>query len=160
VAERADIELVLTRLASAPTRFATLLGKLEAADAVASATEAGGWSPAVTLARVRAAQDILEPRILFVLVRDNPPLIGYEEARWEEVMRYRTLPVSDSLQAMRIRRGELVRALRALDLEDWDRPGTHEVRGPMTVLEIAQQIADLEDDHLAQIDWTGEALGG
>jgi hypothetical protein len=159
VADRNAIEAVIARLAAAPAQFASLLGKLEAADAVASAPP-GELSPAEALARVRAVTDILEPRILYVLVRDNPPLIGYEEARWEEIMRYRTLPVSDSLQSMRLRRNELVRALKALDFEEWDRAGTHEVRGPMTVLEIVEQIADLEADHLAQIERASGASGG
>jgi hypothetical protein len=159
VADRNAIEVVIARLASSPAKFGSLLGKLEAADAVASAAP-GEMSPAETLARVRAANDILEPRILYVLVRDNPPLIGYEEGRWEEIMHYRTLPVSDSLQSMRLRRNELVRALKALDPEEWERAGTHEVRGPMTVLEIAEQIADLEDHHLAQIERASGAFGG
>jgi hypothetical protein len=97
---------------------------------------------------------------MYVLVRDNPPLIGYEEARWEEIMRYRTLPVSDSLQTMRLQRAELVRALKALNVEEWDRAGTHEVRGPMTVLEIAEQVAGFEDDYLAQVERSGGTLGG
>lgn len=159
MADPNQIEHVLARLASAPARLASLLGKLEAADAVASAAP-GELSPADVLARVRAANDILVPRILYVLVRDNPPLIGYEEGRWEEVMRYRTLPVSDSLQTLRLQRSELVRALKALDPEEWDRAGTHEVRGPMTVLEIADQIAGLEEDYRAQIERAGGALGG
>jgi hypothetical protein len=159
VADPNQIETVLARLASAPAKFASLLGKLEAADAVASAPP-GELSATDALARVRATNDILVPRIMYVLVRDNPPLIGYEEGRWEEVMRYRTLPVSDSLQTMRLQRAELVRALKALDVEEWDRAGTHEVRGPMTVLEIAEQIASIEDDHLARVERAGRALGG
>ena len=159
MADRKEIESVLGRLASAPGKFAAQIGKQEAADAVATATP-GELSPGDALARVRAANDILVPRILYVLVRDNPPLIGYEEGRWEEVMRYRTLPVSDSLQTLRLQRAELVRALRALDPEEWDRAGTHEVRGPMTVLEISEQIAGLEEDYLAQIERAGGALGG
>ena len=159
MADRNEVESVLERLASSPTEFARLIGKQEAADAVASAAP-GELSPADALARVRAANDILVPRILYVLVRDNPPLIGFEEGRWEEVMHYRTLPVSDSLQTLRLQRAELVRALRALKPEEWDRAGTHEVRGPMSVLEIAAQIAGLEEDYLAQIEHSGGALGG
>jgi hypothetical protein len=149
---------VLERLAASPAKFTALLGRLEAADAVASAPQ-GELSPAEALARVRAVNDILEPRILYVLVRDNPPLIGYEEARWEDLMRYRTLQLSDSLQTLRLRRAELVRALRALGPDQWDRTGVHEVRGPMTVLEIAEQIADIEEEHLARIERAGGAFG-
>ena len=106
--DNAQIDSVLNRLAAAPGKFASLLSKLEAADAIASAPE-GEWSPAEVLAHLRAANDILEPRIFHVLVRDDPPLIAYDETRWREVGRYDTLPVTDSLQVMRLRRAELVR---------------------------------------------------
>lgn len=150
MADRTEIDEVIARLAAAPAHFAELLSRLEDADSVAS-SGAGEWSPSEVLAHVRAANDILEPRIFFVLVRDNPPLVGYDDTRWLEVARYKTLPVTDSLQSMRLRRHELVRALQGLAPEEWESTGNHEVRGPMSVLEIARQITEHEDDHLAQL---------
>jgi len=141
----------LSKLASAPGRFAALLSSLEDADSVDTSDE-GEWSPVRVFAHLRAANAILEPRILFVLVRDNPPLVGYDDTRWLEVARYDTLPVTESLESMRLHRAELIHALRGISLEDWERTGTHEVRGPMTVLEIAKQLVEHEEDHLAQIE--------
>jgi hypothetical protein len=103
------------------------------------------------MSHLRAANDILEPRLYQVLVRDSTPLIGFDERRWLEVARYDSLPVNDLLHTMMLKRKELVHALRGLSPEDWLRTGTHEVRGPMSVLDIAGQIADHEDEHLAQI---------
>jgi hypothetical protein len=151
LAERDEIEGVLNRLASAPGKFAALLSSLEDADSVDNSNEPE-WSPARVFAHLRAANAILEPRILFVLVRDNPPLVGYDDTKWLEVARYASLPVTESLESMRLHRAELINALRGIPLEDWERTGTHEVRGPMSVLEIARQIAEHEDDHLAQIE--------
>jgi hypothetical protein len=67
------------------------------------------------------------------------------------VLGYVKLPVTDLLQTMAWRRKELVNALRNVSPEDWERSGIHEVRGPMTVYELATQIAEHEDEHLAQI---------
>jgi hypothetical protein len=150
-----EIEQILSRLASAPARYAAALSRLEDADSVAGGSERatpGDWSPPEVFAHVRAAQDILEPRIFYTLVNETPPLLAYDERRWAEIARYATLPVIESLEMMRLRRNELVRALRGIAPEDWERSGTHEVRGPMTVMEIARYIADHEDEHVAQIE--------
>jgi signal transduction histidine kinase len=150
LAQEDEINEVIEKLASAPVRIAALLSRLEDADSVDSSEE-DGWSPQRVFAHLRAANAILEPRIYFVLVRDNPPLVGYDDTRWLEVARYASLPITDSLESMRLRRSELVHMLRHISPEEWDRTGTHEVRGPMTVLEIAQQIIEHEEDHLEQI---------
>jgi DinB superfamily len=143
-------ERLIGRLAAAPGHFYELLARLEDADSVTN-VEDGEWSPHEVVAHLRAANDILEPRILQVLVRPNTPLIGFDEALWLDVLGYATLPITDLLQTMMWRRKELVHALRGVPPEAWERTGTHEVRGPMIVFELATQIADHEDEHLAQI---------
>ena len=151
MAQSEQITQLLSRLASAPARFAAAISRLEDADSVTSA-QAGEWSPVEVLAHVRASHDIIEPRIYYIVVRDEPPLLAYDDARWAEVARYASLPVIESLEAMRLRRNELVRTLRGLSEADWQRTGTHEIRGQMTVLQIAEQIADHDDEHIAQIE--------
>ncbi len=146
-----QITQVLSQLASAPARFASALSRLEDADSVTSA-QAGEWSPVEVLAHVRASHDIIGTRVYYILVRDNPALLAYNDGRWAEVARYASLPVIESLEAMRLRRNELVRALSDLADGDWERIGTHEVAGPITVLQIAVQIADHDDEHIAQIE--------
>ena len=143
-------EMLVSRLAAAPAHFQALLARLEDADSVTAAT-AGEWSPHEVVAHMRAANDILEPRVFQVLVRPNTPLIGFDEDRWLQVLGYSKLPVTDLLQTMAWRRRELVNALRNVAPEDWERSGIHEVRGPMTVFELATQIAEHEQEHLAQI---------
>jgi hypothetical protein len=151
LASKDDVEQVLARLEAAPARFASILGRLEDADAITT-SEPGEWSPLEVLAHVRAANDIIEPRIFYTLVGDRPPLAGYDDAVWRQVARYTTFPITDTLETMRLRRKGLLHALRGIAPEDWDRVGNHEVRGPMTVLELAQQVADHEDEHIAQIE--------
>ena len=151
MADRDEVQSILSTLASAPGRFAALLSRLEDADSVESGSD-GEWSAAQVFSHLRAANAILEPRIYFVLVRDNPPLVGYDDTRWMQVARYGSLPITDSLESFRLHRAELINMLRGIELEEWERTGTHEVRGPMTVLEIARQIIDHEEEHLVQIE--------
>ena len=151
MAEREEIGALLERLASAPGRYAAALSRLEDADSVVG-SQPGEWSPAEIFAHVRASSDILEPRIMMVLVRDNPQLLAYDERKWSEVARYTHLPLIDSLELMRLRRRELVAALSAIALDDWERVGAHEIRGPQSVLNLARHIADHDDEHIAQIE--------
>ena len=147
-----EITELLSRLESAPARFASALARLEDADSVAQ-VEPGARPPAEVLAHARAAQDILEPRIYYILVRGgNTPLIVYDEHRWVEVARYTQLPLTELLAAMRHKRKELVHMLRNITPEEWDMTGTHEVKGPMSVFEIASFIADQDDLHLREIE--------
>jgi hypothetical protein len=151
LANQEDVTELLNRLASAPGRYAAALSRLEDADSVVG-SQPGEWSPAETFAHVRASCDILEPRIMMVLVRDNPQLLAYDDAKWSELARYTHLPLIDSLELMRLRRKELVGTLSAINLEGWERAGTHEMSGPQTVLDIARHIADHDDEHITQIE--------
>lgn len=153
MSDSAEIDELIGRLESAPGRFAEVLARLEDADSVTMAPD-GEWSPSEVFAHLRAANDILEPRMYQILVRDATPLIGFDEREWLRVARYGSQRVTDLLHTMMLKRKELVHALRGLAPEDWERTGTHEVRGPMSVLEIARQIADHEDEHIAQIKAT------
>ncbi len=146
-----EIAELLARLAAVPARFATACGRFEEADAVVHPA-AGEWSPAEVLAHLRASHDITEPRILAILARDNPPLPAFDERRWQEVARYVALPMTQSLETLRLRRHELVRALRGLPAAAWMRIGLHEERGPLTVLEIARDIAAHDEEHCVQVE--------
>ena len=158
MANQEEITELLDRLASAPGRYAAALSRLEDADSVVG-SQPGEWSPAETFAHVRASCDILEPRIMMVLVRDNPQLLAYDDAKWSEAARYTHLPLIDSLELMRLQRKELVGTLSEITIEDWERAGTHEMSGPQTVLDIARHIADHDDEHIAQIEEAGRRGG-
>ena len=149
-----EIEQVLSRLASAPGRFASALARLDDADSVTSIGP-GEWSPAEILAHVRASHAILEPRLLYILVRDNPPLPAYDDRRWAEVARFAALPITASLETMSLQRKELVFALRGVPASGWDRTGAHEVDGPVSLYQLSRRIADHDDEHCAQIEEIG-----
>ena len=146
-----EIDELLSRLATAPGRFAAALSRLDDADSVTGARP-GEWSPAEVLAHLRASHAILEPRLLQMLVRDNPPLPAFDERRWLEVARFAALPITASLEVMSLQRKELIYALRGLSAADWERQGTHETGVPLTVYGLARQIADHDDEHSEQIE--------
>ncbi|MDQ6695360.1 MAG: DinB family protein [Chloroflexota bacterium] len=149
-----QIEDILTRLGAAPARFTrAFYGFEEAKSSNGKVHELNDeWSPTEVLAHVRASNDIMEARLFSILVRDDPHMLAYDDQRWRDVAQYNSLPPSESLEIMRLRRKELVNALRAISQEDWTRTGTHELSGTQSLIDIAMRIADHEDEHCAQIE--------
>lgn len=117
----------------------------------------GGWSAAQVLAHLRASDDILAQRLLQIAVRDEPFLPSLDERRWKEVAGYGELPAEQLIDGFAMRREELLFALGRLPLSSWSRTGTHEERGPVTLLTVAQTLVAHEQEHLEQIE---SALGG
>lgn len=112
----------------------------------------GGWSAVATLAHLRASDDILTPRLMQIAVRDEPFLASLDERRWQEVAGYAELPAQQLVDGFRARREELLFALGRLPLSSWQRTGTHEDRGRVTLLELAQGLAEHELEHVEQIE--------
>jgi hypothetical protein len=146
-----EIAAMVERLAQTPHRLAAAAaGKSPAELAAAPADDE--WSPLAVLAHLRASDDILAPRLLMMLVRDEPPLPSFDERRWAELMGYDEHEFQELLAAFTFKRAELVHALRRLSQSDWQRGGTHDVSGWITLPDILRHLADHEDEHCRQIE--------
>ena len=87
-----------------------------------------------------------------VLARDNPPLPAFDERRWVEVAGYAGVPPESHLASIVNRWIELVQLLRGLPAAAWQRTGTHEVAGKITLEQIVAHIVGHAEEHIAQID--------
>ena len=67
--------------------------------------------------------------------------MGYADSDFQEL-----------LAAFTFRRAELVRVLRRLTANDWERVGQHETHGRLTLLELLRHLADHEVEHCEQIE--------
>lgn len=142
---------LVSALAGFPARLAALVrGRDDRTLRARPAPEA--WSALEVLAHLRSSDAILAPRLYQMLVRESPPLPGFDERRWAEVAGYADLPVSLLLESYAARRAELVAMLRRLSAADWQRTGRHEERGEITMVDVARWIADHEAEHLAQLE--------
>ena len=150
-AEQTEREVVLARLAAIPARIARTVEGWDAAQ-LAAPPHAGEWPAQAIPAHLRAADDILAPRAFMVLVRDNLPLASYDERRWGAIAGYGQADFRASLALYTARRAELVGALQRLAPGDWLRSGTHETRGPVTLLDLMCGLADHEEEHAAQLE--------
>jgi hypothetical protein len=112
----------------------------------------GEWSPAEVLAHLRAADDIQAMRAYMILTRDEPPLPAFDERVWSQVAGYLTLHPRASLDLYFRRRIELGYALRAVNAAAFDRAGMHEALGRLTLRALLENLAEHEEDHVAQLE--------
>ena len=149
--ERNGIDDLVERLAATPGRIAALAAGRSPEELSASPGD-GEWSAVAILAHVRASDDILSPRLVAILVREEPTLPAFDDRRWGEVMGYAESDFQELLATFTFRRAELVRVLRQLSPSDWERAGVHEARGRITLQETLRHLVEHEVEHCVQLE--------
>lgn len=144
----AEIEAVIEGLASAPARVKEYLRLL---DDRATEPFQDGWSAAEVFLHIRAADAIISPRVMHILVRDNPVLPSWDERRWGEIWHGAGLPLEKQLTHFALGREQLVSVLRPLTPEEWQRAGNHEKRGRQTIEDVVHGLVEHEEEHIEQM---------
>lgn len=151
MAGQEEIDELLFRLSDVPLRIARAVeGYNETA--LHTASVEGEWSAADILAHMRASDAIVAYRAYVLLTRDNPTLLAYDERHWAEVARYVESNFRSSLALYALHRAEMVNMLRHTNLEDWQRAGLHEERGPVSLLDVVTSLVEHEEEHCAQLE--------
>ena len=148
-----QIDNLLRRLSDVPSRISHSVARLSEAEKHTNLSNCE-WSAAEILAHLRASDDIVAYRLYVILVRDNPALPAYDERRWAEIAGYAQADFESSLKTYTLRRTELVKMLRQVALDDWKRFGTHEVKGIISLLDVATSLVEHEEEHCLQLEAT------
>lgn len=148
--DSAQIEATLRALGATPLRLQALAAG--SPEPKWRAQPAGaGWTAIEALAHVRAADEILAPRLTQIAVHTEPFLLALDERRWADVVDYTRLTPTQLAHGLAARRKELLHWLRRLPAAGWRRTGIHETQGPLTLLGAAQHLTAHEAEHLDQI---------
>jgi hypothetical protein len=146
-----DLDRLVARLAAIPERIThTVKGWSEIQLHASPSLDA--WSAAEVFAHMRACDDINAYRVYAILARDNPPLVAYDERRWENVVGYAQTDFHASLATFMLKRAELIDLLRRMAPADWQRGGDHEELGPLSIAKLLSGVAGHEEEHCAQIE--------
>jgi DinB superfamily len=151
MAAQGEIDELLFRLSDVPLRIARAIEGYDET-ALRTVSAEGEWSVVDILAHIRASDEIVVHRVYVLLVRDTPTLLAYDERHWAEVARYALSDFRTSLALYVLRRAELVNMLHYIHLEDWQRTGLHEVRGPVSLLDIVASMVEHEEEHCSQLE--------
>jgi hypothetical protein len=151
---------LLVALMIAPKRFMLLERRLSVVQLNHRASE-DDWSVNDVLAHVRACADTWGKSIAAMLERDHPTLRYVSPRSWMKKSGYRELAYRESLRAYIEQRTALVKRLKQLRPEDWQRHAlfTGTTRGhDQTVTSYVERITAHELEHCKQLDSLHQAL--
>src|SRR5215469_18764904 len=109
------------------------------------------WSVAEVLAHLAEGEITSSWRYRQMLEHDGCSLPGYDQNLWNRLGSYSTRKPETSLELFRLLRETNLQMFERLTPEEWQKRGVHTERGPMTVHDLAVQIAGHDINHLAQI---------
>ncbi len=107
------------------------------------------WSIVEILAHVRACADVWTFSMYAMLTENQPNLPLLDERRWAKTLGYAALTFETSFNTFAAQREDLVRTLRGLSPEQWERSGQIEGRNH-SVFSQARRMALHEVEHLTQ----------
>lgn len=148
------IEQILTLLAAAPPRIATITASLAPAQLHATPNP-GEWSANDVLAHLRSCADVWGDCISTILTRDEPSIRAVNPRTWIKGTDYLEQEFQPSFDAYAAQRAELIALLELLPQEDWSRQATVTGAGkPLvrTVHTYAEWLAIHERPHVRQIE--------
>ena len=109
------------------------------------------WSMNDILAHLRACSDLWTHSIYAMLAEHQPAFSDIDERKWAKVTRYAELPFGDSFQVFSLQRENLLRVLKALPFESWERSGIIFER-KHTVFTQTRRLAKHEGEHCEQME--------
>ncbi len=126
--------------------------QLKAAAESAGEPAEGEWSAAQVLAHMASAENLWLER-LNLLLREKEPRIrpGVSDKTRQIQDQLMDGTVADNLDAFNTARGEIVSLLMGLSLRDWERTGTHDVNGEISIADVVESIVDHDAEHIEQI---------
>jgi uncharacterized damage-inducible protein DinB len=108
------------------------------------------WSANDILAHLRSCADLWTHSIYAMLAENEPVFSDIDERKWAKVTRYAELSFADSLHAFSLQRQQLLRVLKALSFESWERSAIIFER-KHTVFTQTRRMAKHEAEHCEQM---------
>ena len=108
------------------------------------------WSANDILAHLRSCADLWTHSIYAMLAENEPAFSDINERKWAKVTRYDELSFAESLQAFSLQRENLLRVLKALPFDAWERSAIIFER-KHTVFTQTRRMAKHEAEHCEQI---------
>lgn len=112
----------------------------------------GKWSIRQVVCHLADFEPIYADRMKRVLVEENPTLFGGDPDVFAGGLHYDKRDVREELELIRIVRSQMVRILKAMDLEDFQRTGVHSEAGPLTLETLLERITGHIPHHLKFIE--------
>jgi hypothetical protein len=110
------------------------------------------WSVSEILAHLAEAEVSCFWRYRQMIEHNGSSIIPFDQDLWYKLGEYPSRDPHESLQLFRLMRDANLRMFDQLSAEQWKLGGVHAERGPMTIADLARQMAGHDVNHVAQIE--------
>ena len=127
--------------------------KGQAESVLARRPDTKNWAAKEIICHLRDTEEAFNSRFELIVAMDtDPKLVGSSADRMAEERQYLRNDAVEAIGAFRRRREENIDYLRQLTPAQWDKGGTHPVRGRMTIDTFLTLMAWHDDNHLDQLE--------
>ncbi len=123
------------------------------------AAKAGRWSIQEVVLHLSDAEAAFSDRIRRIIAEDNPVLMAWDENRFAERLAYKEQSAEDAVTLFSLGRKQLVKVLRGLPAEAFERTGRHSERGEQSLKVVLGFAVWHLDHHLKFINAKRELFG-
>lgn len=120
---------------------------------------AGKWSTLEVVGHLCDSEQVYADRTKRAIAMERPLLIGYDETLFAARLNYHARDAAEEAALMRLVRKQMLRTLRTLPADAWERPAVHSERGLLTVKQLVQSAVGHLRHHLPFILEKRRALG-
>jgi hypothetical protein len=149
VAPQRRAELI-AEIAASPSRFRDAVHGLDNAQ-LDTPYRPDGWTVRQVIHHVADSHMNSFMRFRWALTEENPPIKGYDEAKWAELHDSRTLPVAVSLTLLEALHARWTDLLQSMSQTDFERTFVHSELGPVRLDKILALYAWHSQHHAAHI---------
>jgi len=111
----------------------------------------GKWSIRQIVAHLSDAEIAAAMRLRRIIAEENPKLEAYDQDAWATNLDYARRKPSQALETFRRIRAENYELLKELPEAAFERVATHSERGPLTLKQLVQLVAEHAENHAAQL---------
>lgn len=119
---------------------------------LAKRAAADKWSVSEILVHMAEAEVSCFWRYRQMVEHNGSAIIPFDQDLWYKLGDYQTRNPQESLQLFRLMRAANLTLFDHLTPEQWKLGGVHQERGPMTIADLARQMAGHDINHVTQIE--------
>lgn len=110
------------------------------------------WSVSEILVHLAEAEVSSFWRYRQMIEHQGSTIVPFDQDLWYKLGDYASRDPQESLQLFRLMRDANLRMFDRLAPEQWQLGGIHTERGPMTIADLARQMAGHDINHVAQVE--------